>query len=221
MIAVGRAVKAPFRPAFDTFRWVAPIYFLLLGLAYLLVPAPDPDPVLSTSPLRGAITIVCAIALIWLAEFANRRRVTMGLCSLIAGIQSLFALDNLRLGSPPGALILFLFALGVLLMLFFEGDGFAGDRQPGTRQPDALGLVLGLATAGNGAYIMLSRAPTSGLTAQPGMSPGLVGASSWPVAPRSLWRNCGRACRGRLLSPHTWRAAWPCSSSPGRRWPFI
>ena len=128
---------------FDALPWVAGIYFLTLGISFLLLPGPSSgwnEPL----DLRGAASVLTGIALLWAAGSAMSRPAFVGIHLAAGLVQFYLGLRAIAAGSPTGTAVVLL-ALGVLIAALPAADG-----EPSERRPDALGLLLGAVLAVQG-----------------------------------------------------------------------
>lgn len=157
------ATLAPLtRLRFETLRWVAGLYFLILGASLLLLPQGPLGLWLGTAWLRGICSAAGGLALLWLAATTPSQRTATLISIFVAVPQFLFAAEFFTLGVIPSAAVLLLFAIGVLLAPLSSPP-----HSTGGWQPDALGLILGLAEAIQG--IDLLTRPSAGAIVPPGL----------------------------------------------------
>lgn len=177
---------------YATLRWVAGLYFLILGASLLLLPQGSLGPWLGIMWLRGACSAASGLVLLWLAGTQPGRRVALTVSVLVVVPQLLFATEYLIRGTIPAGAILVLFSLGILLA------ALAPPVQTVAPQPDALGLVLGLGQTVQGFDLALR--PEAGIVVPAGLGiPAptvgylfILGGSAvvltqlWPSLPRLL-----------------------------------
>ncbi len=145
-------------PRVEALRWVAGLYFLILGASFLLLPQGSVGLWLGAIWLRGAVTAATGLILLWVAGAAPPRRLAVALHVLAALPQLAVAAEYWRLGSVAPAATLFLFSAGILLA------PLAPPAKPTDgHRPEALALVLGLAQAIQGVDFLTRPDATFGL----------------------------------------------------------
>ena len=158
-------------PRVETLRWLAGVYFVILGASLLILPSSSFSAWLGETWLRGAVTAGSGIALLWVAGGLLPRRVAVVVSILVALFQLRIALDYVATGNPAPVAILGLLALGLLLSPLAPPAQVDSAR----RRPDALGLILGAAQAVQGLDFLVRPGAAVGIPTQLGVSPTVFG----------------------------------------------
>ena len=135
-------------------RWFTAVYLLIQGISFLILPRGPINPLYGLVWLRGPFFVLCGLTLLWLCVLPMSRRTAL-VCHLSVALPPLaVAVEYVHLHSYGPASTLFLLALGVALC------PLAPPRQASSAfRPDALGTVLGLALAGQGASLLAQPQP--------------------------------------------------------------
>ncbi|MBI2865428.1 MAG: hypothetical protein HYX94_12815 [Chloroflexi bacterium] len=196
---------ASLTPRFETLRWVAGVYFLILGTSLLLLPRGTIGWT-AQGALRGSLSIVTGLVLLWLAGVALPRRVALALHVVAALPQVYVGVEALLAGNY--SFLLILLALGILLAPF-AASGSAG----GFRHPDALGLILGAAQATQGLDGLIRGSAAFGLPPGIPLAASLIGSlllvGGLAVISCNLCRVRRQPCAGERISCAP-RPCWSC-----------
>lgn len=157
-------------PRVAALRWVAGLYFLVLGASLLILPRPPLGVSLDTVELQGALAATSGLALLWVAVTEPARRITVAIHLLVAVAQLGLAANYVRQEAYSAAATLALFAAGIVVTAFApQADG------EGRRRADAAGLVLGGAIAAQGLEMLLRPAAGAWVPAQLHLSAHTIG----------------------------------------------
>ncbi len=184
-------------PRVEALRWVAALYFLILGASFLLLPQGSVGLWLGAIWLRGAVTTATGLILLWVAGATPSPRLATALHVLAVLPQLVVAVEYGRLGSVAPAATLFLFSIAILLA------PLAPPAKPTDgHRPEALALVLGLVQAIQGLDFLTRPGATVGLEPLGGAITGfgvvfllgglaVVGVQFVPKLPRFVvWAIC-------------------------------
>ena len=141
-------------PRTAALHWFGAAYLLVLGMSFLILPRGPIEPLYGLIWLRGPLLAASGLALLWLCTLRLPRRADVAVHALVSVPPLAVSAWYVYLGSYGPAITLFLLGLAI------AASPFAPRRSPATRwTPDALGLVLGLALAAQGAELLLMQGP--------------------------------------------------------------
>jgi signal transduction histidine kinase len=150
----GSAGTLDSNPRTAALRWFAAAYLLILGMSFLILPRGPISPLYGMIWLRGPLFVLSGLALLWLGTLHLSRRgaVTAHLLAAAPPLAVGASYIHLQAYGPAAMLLL----LGVAVAL----APFASPRPLTTAwRPDALGLVLGLGIAAQGADLLVRSQP--------------------------------------------------------------
>ncbi|MCU0491825.1 MAG: HAMP domain-containing histidine kinase [Chloroflexaceae bacterium] len=144
----------------ETLRWGSGLYFLVLGLSFLLLPQGPVGQWLNPSWVPGGMLVLAGLATLWLMVLPLPRHIAVPITLICVlpplGITAVY----FWLGVVPAATTLGLFTLGAALAPLARPPADA------TRfRPDALGLVLGLIVVVQGMDFLSSHPAAAASTA--------------------------------------------------------
>jgi signal transduction histidine kinase len=141
-------------PRTAALHWFGAAYLLILGMSFLILPRGPINPLFGLIWLRGPLLALSGLALLWLCTLRLSGRASVVAHVLAAGPPLAVGVWYLFLQSYSPAATLLLLGLAVALSPFAPRE-----VSQSAWQPDALGIVLGLALAVDGLELLLRPTP--------------------------------------------------------------